>query len=210
VDLILSNPAGFWALAGIPVILAIHLFQRESRTVLISTLFLLKDISPESVEGRRLDRLRHSLLLWLQLLAVLILTWILVGPRWLREDSVQKVAVVVDSSSSMEAFRDRWKEVLERELGRLGRTAATTEWTLLESDPGAGTLYSGNELERLVAALDDWRPRLGAHDVSGALRTGQELVRNEGVLLFVTDHLPKGSKWWLSEVPWKTAVSPES
>ena len=116
-SLLFSNPAGFWALLGIPAVLLIHFLQRESRRVRASTLFLLEQLAPESAQGRRFERLRNSAALWLQLLAVLLFAWLLAGPRWLRPDSVQKVVFVLDSSASMSAFSgeagdcpmtDRW------------------------------------------------------------------------------------------------------
>src|SRR5690349_20650245 len=93
-----GNLLGFWALLGVPVILAIHFLQRESRQVVTSTLFLLEQLAPESAQGRRWERLRNSVTLWLQILAVLLLTWLLVQPRWLRANSIQHVVIVLDSS----------------------------------------------------------------------------------------------------------------
>src|SRR6266852_6859515 len=100
-----ANPWGFLALLGVPAILAIHFLQRESRRVVSSTVFLLEQLSPVSARGRRIERLRNSIPLWLQLLAVLLLAWLLAQPRWLRKDSTQRVIAVLDSSVSMTAFR---------------------------------------------------------------------------------------------------------
>ena len=79
-----SNIAGFWALLGVPVILSIHFLQQRSRTEIVSTLFLLETLAPESRGGRVWSRLRSSRSLLLQLLAVLLAAWVLAGPRWLR------------------------------------------------------------------------------------------------------------------------------
>src|SRR2546423_8253997 len=105
-NLIFANPLGLWALLGIPAILLIHFLQRESRRVTVSTLFLLEQLNPISAQGRRLERLRNSAPLWLQLLAVLLATWLLTQPRWVRKDSTQSIVVALDSSISMTVFRD--------------------------------------------------------------------------------------------------------
>lgn len=184
--------AGALALLGIPAVLAIHFLQLPSRPVAVSTLFLLDRLDPKSVGGSRLQRLRQSVPLWLQLLAVLLLAWLLSEPRWLRPDSAQTVAVVVDSSLSMRAFAGPLRERLPQRLRLLARSAEKTQWLLLESDPVASRLYAGSRLEDLQAALAEphWRPRLGTHDPSAVLRLAQSLVQDRGVVVFVTDRKP--------------------
>ena len=186
-DLSFANPAGFWALLALPVVLGIHFLQRQSRAVVTSTLFLFDALNPVSAQGRRVERLRNSLPLWLQLAAVVLLAWLLAGPRWLRRDSSLRVVVVLDSSVSMLAFHDELTRALPTRLRSLAHTAAKTEWRLLETDPARPTLYAGTELSGLLAALDHWTPHLGTHDFAPALNAARGMVREAGVALFVTD-----------------------
>ena len=190
-DLTFANPAGFWALLGVPAVLAIHFLQRESRRVLTSTLFLFEALSPVSAQGRKFERLRGSLPLWLQLVAVLLLTSLLTGPRWLRRDSSQRFVVVLDSSVSMLAFRDELGRVLPARLRALARTAAKTGWRLIETDSARPTLYAGGELGGLTEALARWNPHLGTHDFQPALNAARSLTREAGAALFVTDRPPE-------------------
>ena len=194
-NLTFANLAGFWALLGIPVVLAIHFLQRESRRVITSTLFLFDQLAPVSAQGRRFERLRHSLPLWLQIAAVLLLTWLLVGPRWVRPESTQRIVLVLDSSVSMLAFRADALRTLQTRLPRLARAAGTTEWRVLETDTTRPNLYAGRDVNAALAALARWQPRLGTHDFAPALRTAQSLARNTGLAVFVTDRptdLPDG------------------
>ncbi|MDD5348851.1 MAG: BatA domain-containing protein [Chthoniobacteraceae bacterium] len=187
-DLSFGNPAaGAWALLGIPAILAIHFLQTRSRPIAVSTLFLLDRLDPRSAGGRRWDRLRQSVPLWLQLICVLLLAWLLAQPRLLRRDPAQTVLVLLDSSVSMRAFEKPLRETLPGRLRLLERGAARTEWMLLETDPAAQRLYAGARLEGVTAALAQWRPRLGTHDFQPALRAGLTLLKGRGVLVFVTD-----------------------
>lgn len=192
----LANSSGLWALLGVPAILLIHFLQTKSRTIRVSTLFLLKPLAKESTGGRRIERLRNSVPLWLQLLAVVLLAWLLAEPRWIKSDSTQGVVVVLDSSLSMRAFQQQLAAVLPARLRTLARSAAKTEWILIESDPAQPTLYTGGDVEALAAVLKKWKPRLGAHDFMPALRLGQSLLRQHGLLIFVTDRrvekLPAG------------------
>jgi hypothetical protein len=194
-DVTFANPAGFLALLGVPAVLAIHFLQRESRRCVTNTLFLLERLAPVSASGRRLERLRNSLPLWLQIAAIILLAWILAGPRWLRPDAFQSVTVVLDSSVSMEAFRPELRTALEKRLGELSHAARRTEWRLMESDPARPVLYAGANLPALLAALDRWSPGLGGHDPRPALAVAQGLQRGDGIVVFATDHdtpLPAG------------------
>jgi len=191
----LGNPAGLWELAMIPAILAIHFLQRESRRETISTLFLLEQLAPESAEGRRFERLRQSVPLWLQLLAAVLISWLLAQPRWVRRDSAQHVVIVLDSSFSMSVFHEEMLRALEAATRRLNSAAAHTDWRLLESDMERPTLYAGPDRDRLLQAAAGARPHLGAHDFAPALAAAQGLLRGRGILLFVTDRryeLPAG------------------
>lgn len=190
-ELILSNPFGLWALLGIPIILLIHFLQRQSQEVTISTLFLLEQMQRESVEGRKFERIRSSVPLWLQLLMVLLLAWLLAQPRWLRSDSVQPLAVILDNSASMTAFEDEAKEQLLSELEKLSGSVARTEFYVIESSLSAGNLYRGTELEELREALAEWKPVLGEHEFEPAIRVARNLVGRDGIVVLVTDHVTK-------------------
>lgn len=190
-SLTFANLAGFWALLGIPAILAIHFLQRQSQILTISTLFLLDQMRRESVSGRRFERLRSSVPLWLQLLAVLLLTFILIEPRWVQPDSVQRIAVVMDSSASMSTatFRENLERELKRELGDLSRIAVHTEYVVLDSQIAGEPIYNGTDVEELMVQLADWKPTGGDHDFGPALRVGRSLVGGDGLLILATDHL---------------------
>ena len=122
-DVSLANPAALWALLGLPAVLILHFLQSKNRTARVSTLFLLDYLQEDTRKGAILTRLRTGWQLWLQLLAVLLLTLLLVQPRVLKEESVQTVAVVVDSSSSMQAFEAELSLAAQDLVDRMGKVA---------------------------------------------------------------------------------------
>ncbi|RFC48861.1 MAG: Aerotolerance regulator N-terminal [Verrucomicrobia bacterium] len=185
---ILGNPAGLWALLGLPAVLLIHLLQRRSQAVTISTLFLLQQIQRESSEGRKIDRIRSSVPLWLQLLMILLLTWLLVQPRWLRPESVQPVAVVLDDSASMSAFREEALKELLRVLGGMASSSGRTEYCVVGSSLAGRNYYRGTELKEVERMLGAWEPLTGEHEFTPALRVARNAVGPSGVVLLVTDH----------------------
>ncbi len=191
-DLTFANPLGLLALAGIPAVLAIHFFQNKTRRVEISTMFLIEDLTRESVRGGMWERIRNSPLLWLQLLAVLLLTWLLVQPMWLRSESVQQAIVILDSSVSMRPFLDKMNATLRHDVNKLAGAAARSEWTVIESDTARGTVYSGGEAGELLDAVAKWKPRSGHHDFQPAFQLARDLQRKNGVIVFVSNRRPEG------------------
>jgi hypothetical protein len=184
----LAHPAALWCLLGLPAVLAIHFLQRRSRREVVTTLFLLQQIRRQSAVGNRIDRLRASIPLFLQLLLVLVFTWLLAGPRWLEKDSVQRIAIVLDSSASMSAFRPAAESAAAEALQTLLPASSRTELTLLSTDPGQPTLYHGASTAGLLAALSEWQPTMGAHDFTPGLRMARTLSGPQGTLVFISDH----------------------
>lgn len=183
-----AHPAALWCLLGLPAVLAIHFLQRRSRREVVTTLFLLQQIRRESAAGNRIERLRASVPLFLQLLLVLTFTWLLAGPRWFQKDAVQRLAIVLDSSASMSAFRPAAADAVSEALQTLLPASARAELTLLSSDPAQPTLYHGASTAELLAALASWQPSLGTHDFTPGLRMARTLSGPQGAILFISDH----------------------
>ena len=189
------NPLGLLALLGVPAVLTIHLLRVRARRIQASTLFLLPAYESVTEGGRRLERLRSTPLLWAQLAAVALLTWILVEPRWLREDSTRRVVLVVDASASMSAFENVLSDTLRENVDRLARAASKIEWVVLASDPREKMLYSGSSAGEAIAAAVSFRARLPRHDESPVLATARSIASPSGLVVYVTDHaapIPQG------------------
>ncbi len=191
INLIFTNFYGLWALIGIPAVLIIHFLQRRAKVEIVSTLFLLHQTQRESTSGRRFDRLVHSIPLWLQILIVLLVTWLLVQPKYIKAKSTQRIAIVLDSSASMRVFKKKIPEVLQREISRLQGNAANIEIWLIESDPSKTKIYQGTSKEDMLLALENWQPSSGATDFSNTLRVARSLVGAEGAISYITDITPQ-------------------
>lgn len=182
-----ANLAGLWALLGIPAVILIHYLQRKAQIIPVSTLFLLEKTQREATSGRNFDRLTNSVPLWMQLLGVLLLTWLLIEPRYPLERSTQRIAIVVDSSASMSVCKDRLLEQLAKELPELRGFATDVEYTLWESTPGKPRIYAGGSLEELLSTLQSWQPLSGTTDPTLALRLARSIVSREGIVIYATD-----------------------
>ncbi len=183
----LANPLGLLALLGIPAVLAIHFLQRKAVELPVSTLFLLERTHRDAASGRRLERIIPSIPLWMQLLAVLLLAWFLAEPRIQKSGSVQRIAVVLDSSASMGVFKDAAIARLVAELPGFQGPASTIELTVIESSPNRPRLYAGSSIEELKAVLEKWQPLDGLTDPTQAIRLARSLVSREGTVIYLTD-----------------------
>ena len=183
----LANPLGLLALLGIPVVLAIHFLQRKSIALPVSTLFLLERTQRDAASGRRLERIVPSIPLWMQLLAVLLLTWFLTEPRFQKAGSVQRIAIVVDSSASMGVFKSDAIAALIDHLPATQGPATSVEFTVLESAPARPRLYAGSSQIELKAALEKWTPLDGLIDPTQAIRLARSLVSRDGSVIYLTD-----------------------
>lgn len=185
---ILANPSGLWALAAAPLVVLIYFLQERTRRVTVSTLFLLERVKPESIGGRKFERLRHSWPMWLQILAVALLAWILAEPRWIRPHARQDVVFLLDGSASMSAFKEETRDLLRRQIRAWDASGIQTRWHLLDTDPKAAALFSGSDIALLLGAFDSWQPALGTHDFTPAISTARGLMREgSGVVVLFTD-----------------------
>ncbi len=188
-SILIGNPAGLWALLALPVIVLIHCLHQRARLLRVSTLFLLEHVAPESASGSRVELFRQSVPFWMQIVAALLIAWMLTAPRWVRRDSAQDVVVVFDSSASMAAFKTEAKSALARVLSRWERLAATTRWHLLSADLRRPVLYTGRMKADLWKAYDAWEPLGAALDPSAAIAAGQGLRQDgKGCVIYLTDH----------------------
>lgn len=182
-----ANPLGLLALLAIPAILTIHFLQRKSITIPISTLFLLERTQREAVSGRRFERLIPSVPLWMQILAALLIAWLLAEPRFQKENSVQRIAIVMDASASMQVFKKDAIAALQSKLPDMQGSASKMEIILLSALPGTDRIYSGDSTDEMIAALEKFTPNAGVTDPSYALRLARSIVSNEGILIYLTD-----------------------
>lgn len=189
VPLTFANPLGLLALLGVPAVLAIHYLQRRTRTIPVSTLFLIEQRRDQSRIGRRFDRLISSWPMWLQLLMVLLLAAHLSEPRLPAAGSVQRVAVVLDGSASMRVFKRELLRQVAALAERCQSVARRTEFLVLLDDPAQPRLYAGDSAAAMLRAIEGWQPVGGPVDPTGSLRLARERVGNHGLLVFATDCL---------------------
>ncbi len=183
-----ANPLALWALLGIPTVILIHFLQVRSRRAEANTLFLLEFLAEETRKGAMFQRIRNGMQLWMQLLAVLLITLILSRPMWVRKDSRQPVGIVVDASFSMSAFSEGLEQELDRLWPRLKTLASGRDWWIRSSALEDPLIYRGDSDAEARQALLDFRPQHAAQDPRDALLQMREQMGPESLILYLSDH----------------------
>jgi len=187
-NLVLTNPWGLLGLLGVPALILIYYLRRRAKVVTISTVFLLKKAQRESAAGRRFDHFNNSLPFWLQLLGILLLTFILTQPRYEKNRTIQQIVIVIDSSASMQPLKATLADELRSRLPALQGDAEHASFLLLDHEPRRPRLYQGDDPEALLDSLSQWNPTDGALDPRASIRLARSLVGPSGVVVFLTDH----------------------
>ena len=183
-----ANPWGLLALVGIPIVLIIHSLRRQPRTFLTNTLFLIEAKLRDPGGGRKLRRLRRSAQLWLRILLVLLIAWVLARPVKVREDSTQRIVLVVDVSASMSASQEALVPALTAAAEPWMAQTGHVEWIALSSLPDAPPIHRGwDSFDELVDRLEALEPTAGNHNPHPALELALGLASSHGRVLFVTD-----------------------
>jgi hypothetical protein len=185
--LIFLNMAGAWALLGVPALVIIHCLRVRARVLRIPAIFLVEK-REEAAAGTKFSRWRPSPLFWVQLAAILLLSLLLMSPRLITADTRREVALVVDASVSMRAFRMEATSAAARLAGTLERDVARTHWLLATTDVGAPPLYVGEDREAMLRALSGYTPSLGAHDFTESLVAARRGLGAGGRVVLLTDH----------------------
>ena len=190
-----ANPLGLLALLGIPVVLAIHFLHRHRTAIPVSTLFLIEIAREPARSGRRWHRLLPSVPMWLQLLLVLLLAALLSRPYL--PQGVLQVAVVIDDSASMRAFRTELADGLTDLHKANGKGGRSSQWLVLPANPARPRLYAGDNPADWINSLTTWSPADGWRDPAASLRLARDRVGPDGLVVYATDtpraDLPSGA-----------------
>lgn len=186
-----TTPLGLLGLLALPAILAVHLFKRRFQPRTVSALFLWAAVSADPAAGRRREPLRRSASLILELLAALLLTLALAGPRWGGAGEPPYIVAIVDGTASMGAVDSSGSSGLSRAKKAL--TAAVdglpgnARVTLIRTGPSPEVIVGPAAFKvEAAAAIGDLTAPHPGHDLGAAWDLAIELSRAAGAL-FITD-----------------------
>jgi hypothetical protein len=192
--MIIGEPWGLLALAGVPAIIALHLWRTRHAPLPVSGLFLWPAERRVLASGRTRAPLVLRPSFWCEVLAVLAATWWLADIHLTPRTAARHLVIVLDDRWRLQAVvggdsaAARLRTALDQRLAAL---AAGDRATLIAT----GTpprLLAGPAAEPAAArtALAAWRPQAGWHDADAALTLAAGLGGAGAEVVLASDRIP--------------------
>ena len=189
-----ANPAAFWLLTAAAPLLAMYFLKVRRRRLQVPSLLLWQAVIENQRTARPWDRFRRHDLLWLQLLALILLSLALAGPSVTGRKRLGKSVVwVMDGSASMAASSprpSRFERARELVLSEIGQLGAGDEGMVLLAGPDPRVAASfTRDKERLEAETRSMKPTDAAASIGGAIDLAVALTRSrpDRTIVVVTD-----------------------
>ncbi|MBM4087890.1 MAG: hypothetical protein FJ276_00455 [Planctomycetes bacterium] len=195
--MIFTNPWGLLALLSIPAILGLHFFRSHRQVREIGGLHLWQFAATRQPIGSRWTRLLRSLSLLFQLLAATLLSLLIAGLDFPRDDSAEHFVIIVDDSVSMTARGEAGDTPADRVRTALQEQAnAQARFTLVVAGTRpqviAGPYAEHRELLRQFGL---WQPRAPSCDLSQAVQLASRFATDAEKMLFVTDQPDQANEY---------------
>jgi len=97
----ITNIFGLIGLIGIPIIIILYMLRPKNKPMTIPSLYLWRQMSEEIESATKLSKLKSSILMFIQLFIVILLSLILAGLFMKNTNNANKVLIVIDSSYTM-------------------------------------------------------------------------------------------------------------
>lgn len=184
-------PWGLVSLASLGGILFLYFYVFRGRRFPVSALFLWETSETFKREGQKRRRPPITWPLILELLTALLMSLLVAGMVYSRQDTNPHMVVLLDSSASMAAegdavsFRDRATDRIMSIYSRLGKGGKIS---IIETGFG-GSVLGGRALKagEARALLANWNPTAPPHSFRPALELGRSLLAKDRQIPLITD-----------------------
>ncbi|MCP4869369.1 MAG: VWA domain-containing protein [Proteobacteria bacterium] len=189
-----ANPLAFWMLTAAAPLIAMYVLKVRRKRVRVASLMLWQAVIENQRRARPWDRFRRHDLLWLQLLALLLVTLALAAPSIPGTKRLGKSVVwIVDGSASMAATKpapNRFHAAQQVVVGGIDSLSSTDEGMVVLAGPDPRVVVSfTRDKERLRSAVKGMDPTGAEASVGSAVDLAVALTRNrpERTVVVVTD-----------------------
>jgi len=150
--MVFANPSYLWALLGLLVPLAIHLWsKKEAKTIKIGSVQLLDESNSRQSSSIQLN---EWFLLLLRMLIITLVVLLMAGPQWRTKGNQKQITYLVEASIANEASISSVLDSLQEESPVLLLENGFPEW---EVDVGYQAEKSQPDYWQLVQKMDSLR-----------------------------------------------------
>lgn len=168
----LLTPAWLWAASLVVPVVALHILRSRRTQVIVASTIEWEAVERPVAAARPWQRLRWSIPLVLQLLAVVLLTLALARPEWRTGRlTAQNLVVIIDTSASMAATDgspNRLADARDRILEELDGVGASTEVSIISAGSPARVVAAGSTPADARRSLDSLSAGEGGFDAAAA------------------------------------------
>jgi Ca-activated chloride channel homolog len=189
-----ANPLGLLLLTAAAPLLAMYFLKVRRKKVRVPSLLLWQGLIANQRKARPWDRFRRHDLLWLQLLALILLSLALAKPSIPGKTMLGRSVVwVVDGSASMNAKSpspSRFEHAIDVVLGEIDQLRVGDEGMVLLAGPEPRVAASfTRDKDKLASAVRGLSPTGAAASLGGAVDLAVALSRSrpDRTLVVVTD-----------------------
>ncbi len=180
--MLITDPGALAFLLIIPAIVLLYMVRSRYRRHRISSTMLWRSVRRDLEAHQKLRLPPLSLLMLLQLLAILAGTAALVKPALPANDRTHLV-VVIDTSVTMtvtDVAPSRFEVARQRARDAIGQLQEGDQVSLIQAGPSPVLLASGADPATALGALDHLRPGNVSANVPAALQVGESLIQKTG------------------------------
>jgi Mg-chelatase subunit ChlD len=178
------RPVAFVGLVSLLAILLLYLFKRKNNNIEVSSTMLWQNAFQTQSAKRSFQRLRKSLLMFLQLLAALLTVFALAEPYITTENTANKYCVVIDNSLSMAATDNgvtRLDEAKSAAIKLVKSSASGSNYSVMALNASQNmVLSSTDDKTAVISAINDIRQTFVPVDYN-CMPSAEE---DENILLF--------------------------
>ena len=181
-NLMLTDPAGLRLLLLVPVIVLLYMVRSRYRRRWVSSTMLWRSVRRDLEARQRLRLPPLSLLMLLQLLAVVAGATALAKPALPAQDRTHLV-ILLDVSTSMQATDvapSRFQVAIRRARQAIQQTRPGDQISLVQVGASPALVASGTESTEILASLDHLQPGVASADMASALKLAESLIRETG------------------------------
>jgi hypothetical protein len=187
------TPLGFAALAAAIPIIILYLIRPDPRTIQFPTFRFLTEDRREDQSNPVFERLKRSVLLLLQLLAILLFATALATPYAPVSESstVEETVLVVDASASMtvqSGGETRFARAVDE-----AETAVTGTTSVVVAGANPTVELRGGPSDEARSVLSGLSPTAAAGDLRSAISTASSIAGEESRIVVVSDFADDGA-----------------
>jgi hypothetical protein len=192
----LTNIMGLLGLIGIPIIIILYMLRPKNKPVTIPSLYLWKQMTDDIESATKLKKLKSSILMFIQLFVVLLMSLIFAGLFIKNTDSAEKVLIVVECGYTMgskDVEGDRMTYAKELIADYIQNLSEGSEVSVLALEEVPRTILK-NEVDRnlVISSIDQLQVIDGIGDIELGIETIQLLKEDNQQIVYFGDRKIEG------------------